>query len=92
MSGSLLELSGLTLRYGAVTALDDVSLRVPRGGTLGIVGESGSGKSSLAACILRLLPPGDGSRTGARSLPVRTARQGVVASSAASARAACCCC
>ena len=57
MSDSLLELSGLTLRYGAVTALNNVSLRVPRGGTLGIVGESGSGKSTLAACILRLLPP-----------------------------------
>ena len=57
MSDILLDLSGLTLRYGAVTALDDVSLRVPRGGTLGIVGESGSGKSTLAACILRLLPP-----------------------------------
>ena len=42
-------------------AVKDVSLSLPRGGTIGIVGESGSGKSTLARCIIRLLDPDGGS-------------------------------
>lgn len=41
-------------------ALEGVSLRVPRGGCIGIVGESGSGKSTLARCILGLEHPTQG--------------------------------
>ncbi|MFO7904203.1 MAG: ABC transporter ATP-binding protein [Planctomycetota bacterium] len=44
---------------GVVKAVDDVSLTVPRGGTLGLVGESGCGKSVTALSIIRLVgPPG----------------------------------
>jgi oligopeptide/dipeptide ABC transporter ATP-binding protein len=41
---------------GQVHAVDDVSLSIPRGKTLGLVGETGSGKSTLARCVAGLIP------------------------------------
>src|ERR1700722_5983915 len=41
-------------------AVDDVSLRIPEGATLGVVGESGCGKSTLARLIVGLIQPDKG--------------------------------
>jgi oligopeptide/dipeptide ABC transporter ATP-binding protein len=41
---------------GAVHAVDDVSLVIEKGKTLGLVGETGSGKSTLARCVAGLIP------------------------------------
>ena len=53
---ALVHIDGLSLRYGPVPALRDISFDVGRGRITGVVGESGSGKSTLARAILRLLP------------------------------------
>ena len=47
----VLEVDGLTVRYGGVTAVDTVALRVPRGGIVGLIGPNGAGKTSAIDAI-----------------------------------------
>ena len=52
---NVIEISGLTRRFGAKTALDDVSLAVPQRTVFGLVGANGAGKRTLIRHILGLL-------------------------------------
>jgi peptide/nickel transport system ATP-binding protein len=52
----VLELKNLSVHYGHKRVVDDVSLTLAPGQTLGLAGESGSGKSTVAMSVLRLLP------------------------------------
>jgi peptide/nickel transport system ATP-binding protein len=56
----ILEIRNLSMHFGEMKALDDVSISLLPGETLGIVGESGSGKTTMGRSIMRLYDPTGG--------------------------------
>ena len=54
------ETIGMTMRFGAFTALDDVSVKVPAGSFHALLGENGAGKSTLVKCMMGFYQPTDG--------------------------------
>src|SRR4051812_20442302 len=56
----MLQVSNITKRYGALTALDHVSFEVRPGEVLGLLGPNGSGKSTTVKILMALLDPSDG--------------------------------
>src|SRR3954466_2669530 len=58
---AVIRVDNLTRRYGNTLALDEISLRVPRGSVFGIVGANGAGKTTLIRHLLGLLRAQSGS-------------------------------
>jgi len=57
----MLEVSGLTTKYGAISALRDADLTVGQGEVIGLIGPNGAGKTTLLNTIAGLLSPVSGS-------------------------------
>lgn len=70
---SVVTTTELTRRFGAVTALDALTIALPPAGVIGLVGPNGSGKSTLIRILLGLIRPTGGSATVLGS-PVSSAR------------------
>jgi ABC-2 type transport system ATP-binding protein len=82
-SVAALEASGLTRRFGEVTALEDVSFSIPAGQVVGLLGHNGAGKTTTIRLLNGLLSPSAGSaRTLGRDPwadgPAVRARSGVL--------------
>ena len=60
-SPPVVEIERLTRRFGAKTALDDVSLAIPGGGVFGLIGANGAGKTTLIKHLLGMLKAETGS-------------------------------
>ena len=54
MSSAVLEIEGLSARYGEAQALRDVSLHVGEGELVTLVGRNGAGKTTLLRCVMGL--------------------------------------
>jgi branched-chain amino acid transport system ATP-binding protein len=61
MTAALLEVRGVTKKFGGLTANDDVSFSVAEGEFVSIIGPNGAGKSTLFACITGFQKPNAGS-------------------------------
>ena len=61
--GVLVDVSHVTLRFGGVTSLEDVSLQQRRGEILSVIGPNGAGKTSLFNCLTGVYVPQEGSIT-----------------------------
>jgi branched-chain amino acid transport system ATP-binding protein len=69
---AMLELDGLEVRYGAVTAVRALSIRVDKGEIVGLIGPNGAGKSTTLHAILGLVPAHAGDiRLAGRSIKGR---------------------
>ncbi len=60
-ASALLAVKGVTIRFGGVIALEDVSFSVAHGAICGLIGPNGAGKTTLFNCISRLYDPCAGS-------------------------------
>src|SRR5438128_2751687 len=57
MSGPLLEITGLTINFGGLVAVDGVDLSVNTGEIVGLIGPNGAGKTTVFNCISRFYEP-----------------------------------
>ena len=61
MARTIIETRGLTKRYGSVTAVDKLDLRVEEGEVFGLLGPNGAGKTTTTLMLLGLTEPTEGS-------------------------------
>ena len=57
MSDPRIEITNLTVRYGDVVAVDDLSFRVAPGEVMGLVGPNGAGKTTTLRCLSGIIIP-----------------------------------
>ena len=57
---TIVEIQGLTKKYGALTALDDLNLTIEEGGVFGFIGPNGAGKTTTMRILTTLLKPTSG--------------------------------
>ncbi len=74
-----IELGGLTKRYGAVTAVDGLDLRIERGEVVAFLGPNGAGKSTTIDMMLGLSRPDAGEVRVLGQTPQRAVAQGRIA-------------
>ncbi len=60
MSPAVIEVTGLTRRFGSITAVEQVSFQVRRGSIFGLLGPNGSGKSTIIRMLCGVLAPTEG--------------------------------
>ncbi|WAP56759.1 ATP-binding cassette domain-containing protein [Streptomyces sp. S465] len=60
MDTMMIDVSHISKRFGSMTALDDISLAVPRGSVLGLLGHNGAGKTTLVSILSTLTRPSSG--------------------------------
>jgi ABC-2 type transport system ATP-binding protein len=60
MNDTVLELANVTKRFGGFTAVDDVSLTIPRGSIYGFLGPNGAGKTTTIRMIFDIIKPTSG--------------------------------
>jgi ABC-2 type transport system ATP-binding protein len=71
-------LGSLTKSFGALTAVDDIDLSVPRGQILALLGPNGAGKSTTTEMMLGLTTPDSGTVRVCGTTPTDAARRGLV--------------
>jgi ABC-type branched-subunit amino acid transport system ATPase component len=82
MNGCILKVSNVSKSFGAIQALDKVSIEIAQGSIHGIIGPNGSGKTTLFNCITGLLRPNVGEvilegKDITRETPARIANMGI---------------
>ena len=90
--GATLEVESLTVRFGGVVAVNDVSLRVEPGTVVGLIGPNGAGKTTLIDAVTGFVAVEPGSAVRVDGVDVTTwspARRARAASPARSSRSSC---